>query len=144
MCTKQLFPLRSLLIFNLPIIQKPHSRASPHDPSPIMLDLRQSSPYPPTLHPKRNSTKRTSFLVTGFSINTKCVNRVNVASTSRSANSAKLFEVRTKVERLGREFARVGWMLETRLRARRSVRNRGDSGKLPSSCISLSVKSMAS
>ena len=86
----------------------------------------------------------TSFLVTGFSNNTKCVSRPNVANTSRSASSAKLFEVSTSVVRFGIEFASEGWILEILFRASSSVRNRGESGKFPSIWISLSVKSIAS
>lgn len=63
---------------------------------------------------------------------------------SKSANSAKLFDVRIRVVRLGIDLARAGCMLLTRLRARRRVRNRGDSGKLDTAVISLSVKSIAS
>jgi hypothetical protein len=55
-----------------------------------------------------------------------------------------LFAVRTNVVRFGIEFASDGWMPEILLRARRSVRNRGDRGKFPRICISLSVKSIAS
>lgn len=50
----------------------------------------------------------TSFLVTGFSSRLKCVNLGNVLSGSRSASSAKLFAVRTRVVRFGSEVARVG------------------------------------
>ena len=46
--------------------------------------------------------------------------------------------------RFGNEFARVGCMLLTLFRARRSVRNRGERGKLERAVMSLSVKSMAS
>lgn len=63
---------------------------------------------------------------------------------SRSANSAKLFDVRISVVRLGIDLARVGCMLLTRLRARRSVRSLGESGKLDMAVMSLSVKSIAS
>ena len=59
-------------------------------------------------------------------------------------SSAKLFEVRTKVVRFGRELARVGCMLLTRFRASRRVRNRGLRGKFESAVMSLSVKSIAS
>jgi hypothetical protein len=144
MCTKQLFPLRPLLILNLLIIQKPNSRASPHNPSPIMLLIPLVHTHISPSTDIQRKTQHTSFLVTGFSINTKCVNCVKLDSTSKSAISAKLFDASTNVDRLGREFASVGWMLDTRLRARRRVCNRGESGKLPRSCISLSVKSMAS
>ena len=65
-------------------------------------------------------------------------------SASRSASSAKLLEVRIKVVRFGSEFASVGWMLLTLLRASRSVCSRGESGKLERAVMSLSVKSMAS
>lgn len=91
-----------------------------------------------------NWVSRTSRRVTGFSSKDRCVSLVKFLSTSRSASSAKLFEVRIKVLRLGIEFGRVGWMLFTRFRARRSVWSLGESGKFPSTLISLSVKSIAS
>jgi hypothetical protein len=86
----------------------------------------------------------TSFLVTGLSNNTRCVRLRKFPNASRSANSAKLFSVSTSVVRFGIELATEGWMPAILLRARRSVRNRGDSGKFPKVCISLSVKSIAS
>lgn len=46
--------------------------------------------------------------------------------------------------RFGNEFASVGWMLLTLFRASRSMRNRGERGKLERAVMSLSVKSMAS
>lgn len=88
--------------------------------------------------------QHTSFLVTGFSSNTKCVNFGNVANTSKSANSAKLLLVSTRFVKFGICLARVGWMLETRLRANKSVCNLGLRGKFPRTWISLSVKSIAS
>lgn len=87
---------------------------------------------------------RTSRLVTGFSSSDTWVSREKFLSTSRSASSAKLFEVRIKVVRFGRELARVGCMLLTRFRASRRVCNRGLSGKFDSAVMSLSVKSIAS
>lgn len=63
---------------------------------------------------------------------------------SRSASSATLFDVRTRVVRFGIELARLACMLVTRLRASRRVCNRGESGKLDMEAISLSVKSIAS
>ena len=48
------------------------------------------------------------------------------------------------VVRFGIDFDRVGCMLLTLLRASKSVRNRGESGKLEMVVISLSVKSIAS
>jgi hypothetical protein len=86
----------------------------------------------------------TSFLVTGFSNSTKCVNFVRFRNGSRSANSAILFAVRTSVVKPGIEFARLGWICRTRFLARRSMRSRGKNGKLPSEEMSLSVKSIAS
>jgi hypothetical protein len=68
----------------------------------------------------------------------------NVDSTSRSASSAILLAVRTKVVRFGIEFDSDGWMLDMRFRARRSVCILGERGKFPSIWMSLSVKSMAS
>lgn len=86
----------------------------------------------------------TCFRVTGFSSKERCVSRGNFRSGSRSASSATLFDVRTRVVRLGIEFARVACILLTLLRARRSVCNRGDKGKLEMAVMSLSVKSIAS
>ena len=86
----------------------------------------------------------TSLRVTGFSSNDKCVSFVKFLSTSKSASSAKLFEVSIKTRRLGIALGRVDWMLLMRFRARRSVRNRGVSGKFERVLISLSVKSIAS
>ena len=82
--------------------------------------------------------------MTGFSNNDRCVSLVKCLSVSRSASSAKLFEVRIRAVRLGIEFASVDWRLLTLLRARRRVCNRGERGKFASEVISLSVKSMAS
>ena len=82
--------------------------------------------------------------MTGFSIKLRWVSRGKVPNTSRSASSAKLFEVRTNVVRPGSEFARVGWILEMRLRARRRFRNLGERGKFPRVWMSLSVKSIQS
>ncbi len=87
---------------------------------------------------------RTSFLVTGFSNNTRCVNFVRPRRGSKSASSAMLFAVKTSVERLGIEFEMFDWICRTRFLARRSVCNRGKNGKLPSEEMSLSVKSIAS
>lgn len=87
---------------------------------------------------------RTSFFVTGLSANTKCVSRVNVPSASTSASSARLLDASTRFLRFGTAVAAVGWMFATRLRASSSVVMRGERGKLPSTWISLSVKSTAS
>lgn len=89
-------------------------------------------------------TAHTSLRVTGFSSRVRCVSRGKLRKESKSASSARLFEVRTRVVRFGIEWARVLCMLLTRLRARRSVCNRGESGKLEMVVMSLSVKSIAS
>lgn len=86
----------------------------------------------------------TSFRVTGFSSSERCVSRGKVRRGSKSASSAKLFEVSVRVVRLGIDLARVGCMLLTLLRARRRERKRGESGKLAMAVMSLSVKSIAS
>ena len=72
------------------------------------------------------------------------MSRGKLRSASRSASSAKLLEVRTRVVRFGSEAASVDWMLLILLRARSSVRSRGERGKLERAVMSLSVKSMAS
>lgn len=82
--------------------------------------------------------------MTGFSSKERCVSLGKFRSGSRSASSAKLLDVRVREVRLGSEFASVDCMLLTLLRARRRVRNRGESGKLERAVMSLSVKSMAS
>lgn len=89
-------------------------------------------------------TAHTSLRVTGFSSSVRCVSRGKLRKGSRSASSARLFEVRTRVVKFGIELARVLCMPLTRFRARRSVCNRGESGKLEIVAISLSVKSIAS
>ena len=86
----------------------------------------------------------TSFLVTGFSNNDRCVSRKNFPSTSKSASSAKLFDVRTRVARFGIEFGSVDCMELTRFLANNNVCSLGDSGKFPKRVTSLSVKSIAS
>lgn len=82
--------------------------------------------------------------MTGFSSSDRCVSLGKFLSTSKSASSAKLLEVRIKVVRFGNEFGSVGCMLLILFRARRSVRSRGESGKLERAVMSLSVKSIAS
>lgn len=82
--------------------------------------------------------------MTGFSSSIRCVSLAKWLRGSRSASSAKLLDVRTRVVRFGIDFASVGWMLVARFRARRRVRSRGERGKLDSWAMSLSVKSMAS
>ena len=77
-------------------------------------------------------------------MSTKCVSFGNVDKTSKSASSAILLAVSTKVVRLGMDCASDDCMLATRFRARRSVCNLGERGKFPSTWMSLSVKSMAS
>lgn len=86
----------------------------------------------------------TSFRVTGFSSNDRWVSFEKFFSTSRSASSAKLFDVRIRTRKLGIAFGRVDCMLLMRFRARRSVRSLGERGKLERALISLSVKSIAS
>lgn len=86
----------------------------------------------------------TSFLVTGLSRRTRCVKRGNVARGSKSASSLRLLDSSWRFVRFGIELASVGCMVATRLRARRRVCIRGDSGKLPRTWMSLSTKSMAS
>jgi len=82
--------------------------------------------------------------VTGLSVKTRCVSLLKVARTSKSANSAKLLDARTRFLKLGIEWAIEGWTLETRFLANSSVVILGDKGKFPSTWISLSVKSIES
>lgn len=72
------------------------------------------------------------------------MSRGKFLSASKSASSAKLLDVRIKVVRFGNEVASVDCMLLSLFRARRSVRSRGERGKLERAVMSLSVKSMAS
>ena len=50
----------------------------------------------------------TSFLLTGLSVRTRCVNRPNLASTSRSASSAMLLDASTRFRRFGMAFGSAG------------------------------------
>ena len=68
---------------------------------------------------------RTSLLVTEFPINDRYTSCLKPASGSKSASSAILFLVRTSVRRFGMLDERLGWMLEMRFCARKSVRRRG-------------------
>lgn len=101
----------------------------------------QFSPY---FKDQRAKEKHTSFLATGLSSRTKCVNRDKPRRLSKSANSVKLFEVKTKLVRWGTDDASVGWICLMRFRARRSVWRRGKKGKFPREVMELSVKSIAS
>jgi hypothetical protein len=69
---------------------------------------------------------------------------LNPPSGCRSVSSESLFFVRTSVLRFGMLVERFAWMFETRFCARKRVRRRVWSGKLPSCAMSLSVKSIAS
>jgi hypothetical protein len=89
-------------------------------------------------------SRLTSTFVTGFSANTRCVNRGKDPKTSRSASCFKSFEARTRFLRFGMAFDRVGWMADIRFRASSKVVIRGDRGKFPRTWMSLSVKSIES
>ena len=89
-------------------------------------------------------TFHTSLLVTGFSKSVTCVSFTKFFNGSRSANSARLFSVRTSVVRCGIEFARFCWMDVIRFRASSKVCSRGDNGKFEREVMSLSVKSILS
>ena len=86
----------------------------------------------------------TSFLVIGFSSSVKCVSFEKCRKGSRSANSAKLLEVKTRFVRFGMDWARLGCIEWRRFRARSKVCRRGERGKFERIVMSLSVKSMAS
>ena len=86
----------------------------------------------------------TSFRATGFSSSDRCVSLVKFRNGSKSASSAKLLAVRTRVVRFGMLVARFDCILWTRLRARRRVCSLGERGKLVRAEMSLSVKSIAS
>ena len=86
----------------------------------------------------------TSLLVTGFSNKLKCVSLENFPSTSKSASSAKLFDVSIRVVRLGMLLGTRGSIVLIRFLASRSVCSRGERGKFDRAVMSLSVKSIAS
>lgn len=88
--------------------------------------------------------QRTSFLQTGFSSKTTCVSFAKPDNGSRSASSCIRLLVRTRVLRPGMLLDKVGWIVFMRLRATRSVRSRGERGKLERVGMSLSVRSKAS
>lgn len=122
------------------IVEKSNSRTAPYNPISIMLELPSIS----NAIRKFEKAHRTSLLVTGFSNKERCVSLENFPNVSRSASSAKLFEVRIRVVRFGIEFGRRGCMLLMRFLASRRVCSLGESGKFESAVMSLSVKSMAS
>lgn len=139
--SKELRRLLPLGLLNLLVVEEAHCGASPEDPVTVVL----VTTYQHKSTRQHNiDSKRTSFFVTGLSSSTRWVNRANLPSTSRSDSSVKLFDARTKFLRFGMAVGSAGWMTDTRLRASSSVRIRGDSGKLPSTWMSLSVKSMQS
>lgn len=143
----------SLKIFDFLVVKEAHRRASPDDPEPVVLfktdcsvtiPLSQLLIFTLILLIPPDRWEHTSFLVTGFSNNDRCVSLLNLLNGSRSASSLRLFAASASTCKFGIEFARVDWMVETRLRARSSVLRRSESGKLPSCWMSLSVKSIAS
>ena len=140
---KKLGRLRPLHIPHLLIVQEPNARAPPYNPISIVLSPL-SAHLSPISRPSPDKKTLTSFLVTGFSNNTKWVSRAKLRNGSKSASSAKLLDVKTRFRRFGSEVARLGWILLMRLRARRRVCRRGERGKLERVGMSLSVKSMAS
>ena len=103
------------------VVEKTHAGAAPNDPVSVMLFPHIPHQSSTAHHHLILERLHTSRLVTGFSSRLRCVSFVNFPKTSRSASSAKLFCVRIKAVKLGIEFARVGCMLFTRLRARRRV-----------------------
>lgn len=72
-----------------------------------MLEVRIRCPVALEIFRDQEGGERTSFRVIGFSSRVKCVNFVNVFRGSRSASSDKLFEVKTRVVKFGRDEARV-------------------------------------
>ena len=102
---------------------------------------QSSSPRSALLH---GVDMHTSLLVTGFSNKLKWVSLGNFPSTSRSASSAKLFDVSIRVVRLGRLVGTRGSIVLIRFLASRRVCSRGERGKFERAVMSLSVKSIAS
>ena len=146
-------------VFDSLVVEEADAGTAPYDPIPIVLPYRaqpMSAFFVLFGNPggccccccccccSEEQSFLTSRRVTGFSSNDRCVSFVKPLRPSRSASSAKLFEVRTRVVRFGIEVARLAWMLLTRLRASRRVCNRGESGKFERMVTSLSVRSMAS
>jgi len=86
----------------------------------------------------------TSFFVTGLSFSTRCVRCCSDPRGSRSASSRRLFDSSWRFVRFGIDLAIVDCIVAMRFRARSRLFNRGDSGKLPSTWISLSTKSIES
>lgn len=86
----------------------------------------------------------TSLLVTGLLSRLRYVSFEKPCSASRSDNSLRLLLVRTSVCRFGVLFDMDSEMLDMRFCAHKRACSRGDSGKLPSEVMLLSVKSMHS
>lgn len=84
------------------------------------------------------------FSRTGFPKRERYLRCLSSLSGSRSPSSVILLLLRTRVVRLGTDKCIEGDMAVIRLFARRRVRRRLRSGKLPSVTIALSVKSIAS
>ena len=103
------------------------SRQPPHHPLDTVVDVCP-----------------TSLAQTGFSCSTRCVNLVSPPNASKSASSASRLPVSTNVLRFGIVRPSVGANAATRFRASRSVRSRGERGKLVRCEMSLSVRSIAS
>jgi hypothetical protein len=138
---EKLLGLLALRILDLPVIKESHGRAPPNDPvSVVLMDVLSAFPSSSNMY----GGGRTSFFVTGLSTRTRCVSPANLASTSKSESSDRLFDASTRFRRYGVAFGRLGWIVEILFRARRRVRMRGESGKFPSTCMSLSVRSIAS
>lgn len=97
-----------------------------------------------TQHNIAQRRKRTSFLVTGFSSNTKCVNLPHLVNPSKSTNSLTLLLASITVVKFGTLSQILRSTPCILFLAHNSVFNRGDSGKFPRTVRSLSVKSMAS
>lgn len=82
--------------------------------------------------------------LTGFPTKLKNFKEYNSLSGSKSPSSMTLLLVSTIVVMLGAERCKDGEMVAIRLFARRSVRNRFNSGKLARAVTELSVRSMES
>ena len=139
-CAKQLGGLLAFAVFHFLIVQKAHAGTAVDEPGSIMLNEKAPKSqrrdllfaehgwYPEAVEPDaaKGEDMLTSFLVTGFSITLRCVSLGSRLRMSKSESSEMLLAVRIKVVRLGVWFGRLDWILVMRLRARRSVRRRGE------------------
>lgn len=138
MCAEDLFGFGTFGVLDFLKVQEADLRSEVQEPITVVL-YQVSVPYiilTRSIH--------TSLLVTGLSTNDKNVNFLNPLSTSRSASSATLFRVRTRVLNAGTFLTTFASILFIRFLAHNKVCSLGLCGKLVRTVMSLSVKSMHS